>query len=72
MKIKNIISLISFLCLFVSCTDDDSFSLSKSDILTFSTDTISMDTIFQRFQLLHVHFGFIIRLATGYDVQRLD
>ena len=46
MKIKNIISLISFLCLFVSCTDDDSFSLSKSDILTFSTDTISMDTIF--------------------------
>lgn len=46
MKIKNIILLISFLCLFVSCTDDDSFSLSKSDILTFSTDTISMDTIF--------------------------
>ena len=46
MNAKNIFIFISFVCLFVSCTDDDSFSLSKSDILTFSSDTISMDTVF--------------------------
>lgn len=28
------------------CTDDDSFSSSSSNMLTFSTDTISMDTVF--------------------------
>lgn len=31
---------------FVACSDDDSFSTSRSDVLTFSTDTISMDTVF--------------------------
>lgn len=46
MNTRNIILLISFVCLLISCTDDDSFSLSKSDILTFSSDTISMDTVF--------------------------
>lgn len=29
-----------------SCDDDDSFSVSPTDILTFSTDTVSMDTVF--------------------------
>lgn len=46
MNTKSIYLFISLMCLLVSCTDDDSFSVSKSDILTFSTDTISMDTVF--------------------------
>lgn len=31
---------------FVSCNDDDSFSLSTSHLLTFSTDTVVLDTVF--------------------------
>lgn len=32
--------------LLTACSDDDSFSTDRSDILTFSKDTISMDTVF--------------------------
>ena len=32
--------------LFAACTDDDSFSLSPSNVLTFSMDTVRMDTVF--------------------------
>lgn len=32
----------------VACTDDDSFSASTSNQLTFSADTVSLDTIFSR------------------------
>ncbi|WP_288318235.1 right-handed parallel beta-helix repeat-containing protein [Xylanibacter caecicola] len=43
---------IAFFILSVSiltaCIDDDSFSTSPSNILTFSTDTVSMDTVFSR------------------------
>ena len=31
---------------FSACTDDDSFGTNRSDILTFSTDTVNMDTLF--------------------------
>ena len=31
-----------------ACTDDDSFTTSPDHLLTFSTDTISMDTVFSR------------------------
>ena len=31
---------------FVSCSDDDSFSLSTNHLLTFSTDTVKLDTVF--------------------------
>lgn len=47
-----IILKISFFVLSVSlltaCMDDDTFSLSPSNILTFSTDTVRMDTVFSR------------------------
>lgn len=33
---------------FVSCSDDDSFTTSRNNILTFSTDTISLDTVFSK------------------------
>ncbi|MDO4160214.1 MAG: right-handed parallel beta-helix repeat-containing protein [Prevotellaceae bacterium] len=32
----------------LSCSDDDSFSISSSNTLTFSTDTITMDTVFSK------------------------
>lgn len=32
--------------LAVACTDDDTFSTSPSNLLTFSTDTVSIDTVF--------------------------
>ena len=31
-----------------SCDDDDSFTTSRSNLLTFSVDTVSMDTVFSR------------------------
>lgn len=35
-------------CVVASCTDDDSFTTSADHLLTFSKDTISMDTVFSR------------------------
>lgn len=32
----------------LSCSDDDSFTTSRSNLLTFSMDTVSMDTVFTR------------------------
>lgn len=32
--------------MFCSCSDDDNFSTSQSDVLTFSMDSVSMDTVF--------------------------
>ena len=32
----------------ISCTDDDSFTTSPNNLLTFSSDTIRMDTVFSR------------------------
>ena len=32
----------------LSCDDDDSFTTSRSNLLTFSTDTINMDTVFSK------------------------
>lgn len=45
-KIFVILSSVMILCSFEACTDDDSFSKSSFDILTFSNDTICMDTVF--------------------------
>jgi hypothetical protein len=47
MKYKSIIiATISSLAMLSACSDDDSFSTSSSKILTFSADTISIDTVF--------------------------
>ena len=32
--------------LLLSCSDDDSFTTSRGNLLTFSTDTVSLDTVF--------------------------
>lgn len=36
------------LFVMASCSDDDSFTLSTSNILTFGTDTVMMDTVFSK------------------------
>ena len=47
MKKSWIITILLFVvALFVSCNDDDSFTLSSSNLLTFSTDTVALDTVF--------------------------
>lgn len=38
--------LLSVFTLFTSCSDDDSFSTSRNDLLSFACDTLSLDTIF--------------------------
>lgn len=45
---KTFAILLAAVCMMVTaaCTDDDSFSTSPSHLLTFSTDTVRMDTVF--------------------------
>ena len=38
--------LLSMFTILMSCSDDDSFSTSRSDLLTFGCDTLSLDTVF--------------------------
>ena len=38
--------LLSVSVIMASCTDDDSFSTSRSDLLSFGCDTLSLDTVF--------------------------
>lgn len=38
--------LLTFAALLVGCTDKDEFSVDPSALLTFSTDSVSMDTVF--------------------------
>ena len=44
--IRRTLFFISILWAFVACTDDDSFTTSTSARLSFSTDSVKMDTIF--------------------------
>lgn len=37
---------LSVVALLAACSDDDSFTTNQSDILTFSMDTVSLDTVF--------------------------
>lgn len=45
-KIHLYIAFLLSACLMAACQDDDSFSTSASHFLTFSTDTVKMDTVF--------------------------
>ena len=38
--------LLSVTAIISSCSDDDSFSTSRGDLLSFSCDTLSLDTLF--------------------------
>jgi len=47
MKNKSLlIYALALLCMLASCKDDDNFTLSPSHLLTFSVDTIDIDTVF--------------------------
>ena len=47
MKLQHIIIIIiAALAILTACTDDDSFTQSPSNLLTFSKDTIKLDTVF--------------------------
>lgn len=48
MKQYATIILLAVAALLAACTDDDSFSDSPSNTLTFSTDTVKLDTVFSR------------------------
>ena len=43
---KHFFCLLLTLAAFLACSDDDSFSTSPSERLTFTTDTLRMDTVF--------------------------
>lgn len=45
-RILHYIFLALFAMAFVSCSDDDSFSSSRSNLLTMGVDTVKMDTVF--------------------------
>ena len=47
-KFFALIGLLSALYSLWSCADDDSFTLSTANRLTFSQDTIALDTVFSR------------------------
>lgn len=44
----NLLSAFCIILIAASCTDDESFSTSRSDLLTFTTDTVKMDTVFSK------------------------
>lgn len=46
--LTTILAVCASLSVCVSCADDDSFSTSSSNRLSFSADTISLDTVFSR------------------------
>lgn len=46
MRIKELLFAIITICAFVACSDDDSFSTSPNNHLSFSVDTVKMDTVF--------------------------
>lgn len=48
MRYSHILILTAALALFSACADDEVFSVSPSNWLTFSKDTISLDTIFSK------------------------
>jgi len=46
MKRLFFLPLILLLATIAACTDDDSFTTNRSNVLSFSTDTVSLDTVF--------------------------
>ena len=46
MKKLTILFLLSIVALLAACSDDDTFTTSRSNLLSFSTDTLKLDTFF--------------------------
>lgn len=43
---KQYVFLLLLICSFVACHDDDSFTTSQTDLLSFTNDTLKLDTVF--------------------------
>ena len=54
-----------------SCNDDDSFTLSPSNLLTFSTDTVSLDTVFSNVSTATKTFWVFNRSGDGIRCQNV-
>lgn len=48
MKLLRYIPILALLIVLFACTDDESFTTSRSNLLTFATDTVKMDTVFSK------------------------
>ena len=44
--VRRIFLFLAIMMAFVACSDDDSFTMSRSALLSFSTDTVKVDTVF--------------------------
>lgn len=70
--IKRIFLFLSVLLTFFSCSDDDSFTMDRSALLTFTMDTLYMDTVFSTIGSSTYSFwaynncGYGIRISRAY------
>ena len=46
MKKLTILCLLAIVALITACSDDDTFTTSRSNLLSFSSDTLKLDTTF--------------------------
>ncbi|MGN1375235.1 MAG: right-handed parallel beta-helix repeat-containing protein [Prevotella sp.] len=69
--IFTILSVTVLMLLHVACTDEDSFSTSRSNILTFSTDTVMLDTVFSKVPTQTYSFWVYNRSGDGIRCSRV-
>ena len=58
--------LIIYIGIFTACSDDDSFTTSRNDLLTFSVDTVKMDTVFSNVGSRTYSFWGLTTVTTAY------
>ena len=73
-KMKRIFLYLLLLCLWlmVACTDDDQFTTSPTAVLTFSTDSVKMDTVFSTVGSRTYDFWVYNRSSRGVRLQRVS
>ena len=63
--------LMSVAAIFSSCSDDDSFSTSRNDLLSFGCDTLSLDTLFSTIPTRTYGFWAYNRSSDGIRVSQV-
>ena len=63
--------LMSVAAIFTSCSDDDSFSTSRNDLLSFGCDTLSLDTLFSTIPTRTYGFWAYNRSSDGIRVSQV-
>ena len=61
-----------FGALFTACTDDDTFSTSRSNVLSFSVDTVKLDTLFSTVPSVTKTFWVRNNSGDGIRIQTAD